>query len=87
MAPVSAIAGWWPTVIGRKSAFPLEIHPFDNGGRSEDLSLEGERQPVCQPREKSHALFGLAVRVNDRFFDERLEPMFSERLGDRPPIR
>jgi len=51
----------------------IEIDAFDTDRLAEHLRAERTRQVLLQHAEKSHALFGFAVGIDDRFLDERLD--------------
>jgi hypothetical protein len=57
----------------------IKIDPLDLGKLTQHLSRERTRQVLLEHAEKSYALFGFAVGIDDRFLDERLEPPFAER--------
>lgn len=42
------------------------------------LSREGTGEVRLQHTQKPHPLFRFAVRIDNRFLDERLEPLFAE---------
>src|SRR5207249_5307039 len=57
----------------------IEINGFDTDRLAEHLRAERTRQVLLQHAGTSHALFGFAVGIDNRFFDERLEPRFAKR--------
>jgi hypothetical protein len=56
----------------------IPIDPFDTHRLSENLGREGTGQVFLQHAQKTHPLFRLAVRIDDGFLDERLEPLLAE---------
>lgn len=47
----------------------IEIDTFDADRQTKHLRAEGTRQALLQHAKKSHALFGFAVGIDDRFLD------------------
>ena len=59
----------------------IEIDTIDPNGHSQDVGHKWDVQVLLQHGEESDALLGLAVGIDDRFFNEGLELM----LGDAWP--
>jgi len=56
----------------------IEIDTIDLNGYPEDFCHKWDCEVLLQHREKSDALFGLAVGIDDRFFNEGLECMLGQ---------
>jgi hypothetical protein len=54
----------------------IPIDPFDPHPLSKNLGREGTRQVFLQHAQKPHSLFRFAVRIDNGFLDECLEPFF-----------
>ena len=57
----------------------VEVDTIDADGRPKDRRHKRNRQVLLQLAEESGQLFGLAVRVHNRFFNEFVEPTLAER--------
>ena len=51
----------------------IQIHTFDLNGLAQDLGGKRAGEMLLEHCQERHALFGLAVRVDERFFDECIE--------------
>jgi hypothetical protein len=56
----------------------VEVDAFDTDGGAEDVGVERDRQVLLEHAEQADALLGLAVRINDGFFDEFVESPLTE---------
>lgn len=64
----------------------VEIHAYHRDGRPENLGKKGDGEVLLQHGEESHALFGLAICVDNRFFNQGLALTRSEPTP-RAPLR
>ena len=65
----------------------IQIYAFDTNGLSQDLSGERTGEMLLQHGQERHALFGLAIRIDERFFDELIETGFREWAGHDAVLR
>jgi hypothetical protein len=65
----------------------IEIDTIDANGHAQDLRHKWDCEALLQHGEKSDALFGLAVGIDDRFFNEGLEFRLGSRVRECCPRR
>jgi hypothetical protein len=51
----------------------IQIHTFDLNGLAQDLRRERAAEMLLEHGQERHTLLGLAVRIDERFFDEFIE--------------
>ena len=63
-----------------------QVDTLNDDGDSEDLGLERQRKVVLDHRVQAHHLLGLVVAVDDRLFDQPIEPCFAESRRGAPTL-
>ena len=57
----------------------IQTYAFDPQRGPQDLRLKGNRQVLLDHAQQADQLFGFAVRVDDGFLDELIQPTLAQR--------